>query len=122
MNKRLALMTTMVVLVAFGLGAAPALTGAAQAPSPKPAPQAQAQTQASMAEMMKMHEQMMAEMKASEAKLEALVKDMNAAAGEARLNALAAVVNELVRQNRAMHEHMDHMHHMMGGHGMMMHR
>jgi hypothetical protein len=67
--------------------------------------------------MMKMHEQMMAEMKAAEAKLDALVTDMNAATGDAKVTATAAVVNELVRQHKAMHGRMGHMHqHMMGGH------
>ncbi len=76
-----------------------------------------------MAEMMKMHEQMMAEMKASDAKLDALVKDMNAAAGDAKVNAIAAVVNELARQSKAMHAHMGQMHQqMMGGRGTMMKR
>jgi hypothetical protein len=86
-----------------------------------PAPQAAAQPPSGRADMMKMHEQMMAEMKASDAKLDALVKDMNAAAGENKINAIVAVVNELVRQNKAMHEHMGQMHQqIMGGRGMMM--
>jgi hypothetical protein len=74
-----------------------------------------------MQDMMKMHEQMMAEMKANDAKLDALVKDMNAATGDAKVNAMATVVNELVRQHRAMHGRMGQMHqHMMGmGRGMM---
>jgi ABC-type glycerol-3-phosphate transport system substrate-binding protein len=77
-----------------------------------------------MQDMMKMHEQMMAEMTAGDAKLDALVKEMNAATGEAKVNAVAAVVNELVRQQRAMHGRMGEMHqHMMGmGRGMMMRR
>jgi hypothetical protein len=76
-----------------------------------------------MAEMMKMHEQMMAEMKVSDGRLDALVKEMNAASGNARVDAIAAVVNELARQNRAMHEHMGQMHQqMMSGRGMMMPR
>ena len=82
----------------------------------------QAQTQPNMQDMTKMHEQMMAEMKAGDAKLDALAKEMNAATGEARVNAVAAVVDELVRQHRAMHGHMGQMHqHMMGmGRGRMM--
>jgi hypothetical protein len=44
-----------------------------------------------MADMMKMHEQMMAEMKTGDAKLDALVRDMNAAAGDAKVKAMAAV-------------------------------
>ena len=77
---------------------------------------AQAQ-QPSMPDMMKMHEQMMAEMKVGDAKLDALVKDMNAAAGDAKVNAVAAVVNELVRQHKAMHGHMGQMHEQMMGMG-----
>ena len=70
-----------------------------------------------------MCQQMMAEMKAGDAKLDALVKEMNAAKGEAKVNALAAVVTELVGQHKAMHNHVGEMHqHMMGMGGMMMHR
>jgi hypothetical protein len=84
--------------------------------------------QPSMADMMKMHERMMAEMQAAQTRLDGLVSDMNAASGEARVIALTAVVNELVRQHKAIHHHMGQMHHhmgqmhhhMMGGHGMMM--
>ena len=74
-----------------------------------------------MQDMMKMHEQMMAEMKAADGRLDGLVKEMNAASGDAKVNAVAAVVTELVRQQKSMHEHMGHMHQqMMGGPGMMM--
>jgi hypothetical protein len=74
-----------------------------------------------MQDMMKMHEQMMAEMKAGDAKLDALVKDMNSATGGTKIDAVAAVVNELVRQHQAMHGRMGQMHQqMMGGRGMMM--
>lgn len=74
-----------------------------------------------MQAMMKMHGQMMAEMKAGEAKLDVLVKDMNSATGEAKVTALAAVVNELVQQHKAMHGRMGEMQQqMMGGRGRMM--
>jgi hypothetical protein len=93
---------------------------AAQAPAPQPA---QPAAQSGMGDMMKMHEKMMAEMKAGEARLDALVKSMNAASGDAKTNAIAAVVNELVAQHRQMHGHMNEMHQqMMGGRGMMMKR
>jgi hypothetical protein len=76
-----------------------------------------------MQDMMKMHEQMMADMKAGNAKLDALIKEMNSATGELKVNAIAAVVNELVRQHKSMHGRMGQMHeHMMGGRGMMMKR
>ena len=119
MLTRVALLTAILALgvgIAFGLGSAQAT------PQQNPATQgAQAQPQPGMAEMMKMHQQMMAEMKAGDAKLDALVKDMNAAAGEAKVTAMSAVVSELVRQHKAMHGHMGQMHEqMMGGRGMMM--
>ncbi len=46
---------------------------------------------------------------------------MNAAKGEAKVDAVAAVVTQLVIQQKAMHGHMGQMHQMMmGGRGMMM--
>ena len=94
----------------------------AQAPSSQ-SPQPREQSPSNMQDMMKMHEQMMAEMKAGDAKLDALVKDMNDAKGEAKVNAVAAVVNELVLQHKAMHGRMGQMHQeMMRGRGMMMGR
>ena len=88
------------------------MPGSAQQPAPN------------MPDMTKMHAQMMAEMQANEAKLDALVKEMNAASGNGKINAVAAVVTELVRQQKAMHEHMGQMHEKMmggmrGGRGMM---
>jgi hypothetical protein len=76
-----------------------------------------------MHHMMMMHQHMMAEMTAGDAKLDALVKEMNAAKGDAQLTALAALVSELVTQHKAMHSHMGEMHqHMMGMGGMATHR
>ena len=75
-----------------------------------------------MAEMMKRHQQMMADIKAADLKLEELVKNMNAATGEAMIAAIAQVVNELVHQQKTMHEHMGTMDQQMmmrGGRGMM---
>ena len=96
---------------------------AAQAPSSQgsqPGGQSPSNMQ-NMMSMMKMHEQMMAEMKAADSRLDALVNEMNAASGDAKVNAVATVVAELVRQQKSMHERMGHMHEqMMGGGGMMM--
>ena len=69
--------------------------------------------------MTKMHQEMMAQMKADEAKLDALVKNMNAARGDERIAAMTAVLNELVRQHKGMDAHMNEMHQMMGGRAMM---
>lgn len=112
--RRLALVTSIALILAALAGRTfvtlPA-DAAAQSPS------------SNMQEMMKMHGQMMAEMKAGDAKLDALVKEMNAAGSNAKIDAVAAVVNELVRQHKAMHGHMGQMHQqMMGGRGMMMNR
>jgi hypothetical protein len=66
--------------------------------------------------MMMMHEQMMADMKAADSRLDALVRDMNAATGNAKIDAIAAVLNELRQQQKAMHERMGKMcEHMTGG-------
>jgi hypothetical protein len=109
MRKRLAFSVTVgfvsaLALVAAGLGSSIRLLGASQQPTPS------AQTgqlpQPDMTEMMKQHQQLMADMKAGDAKLDELVATMNAATGEAKVSAMAQVVNELVRQQKAMHEHM----------------
>jgi hypothetical protein len=78
------------------------------------------QAQPGMQSMMKMHEQMMAEMKANRARLDALVQQMNGSSGNAKVDAIAAVVTELVRQQNTMQDRMGQMHeHMMSGRGMM---
>jgi hypothetical protein len=102
---------TLAAFICLAVAAAQSGSSAQTAPPQQP----------NMQEMAKMHEQMMADMKAGDAKLDALVKEMNAAEGESKVNAVAAVVNELVRQHRAMHGRMGEMHrHMMGmGLGMM---
>jgi hypothetical protein len=66
-------------------------------------------------EGMKMHQQMMSDMKAADGKLDQLAKAMNGATGDARINAIADVVNELVNQHKSMHARMDMM---MSGGGM----
>jgi hypothetical protein len=123
MLTRAVLVTAIVGLLTLGAGIAQPGVGAEQTTPPNPAPQGTTpQPQPGMANMMKMHEQMMAEMKAGDAKLDALVKDMNVSAGDAKVNAMAAVVNELVRQQKAMHDRMGQMHQQMMGRGMMMRR
>ena len=112
------------VVLALSFGATRFGFAAAEATQPSTAAQNDAQPpQGNAQDMMKMHEQMMAETKAGNAKLDALVKEMNAVTGEARVSTIVAVVNELVQQRKVMHHHMGQMpHHMMGGRGMMMHR
>jgi hypothetical protein len=66
------------------------------------------------------HDKMMAEMKAADTKLDALAAKMNAAKGNAKVEAMAAVINEMVSQRKMMRGQMQMMHEqMMGGQGMM---
>jgi len=57
---------------------------------------------------------MMGEMKASDAKLDALVQAMNAATGAEKTNAIATVVTALVEERRSMRSSMAAMMKMMG--------
>ena len=58
------------------------------------------------AHMMADHQKMMADMKASQKKLDDLVAAMNQATGDDKVNKLAAVVTEMVAQQREMCERM----------------
>jgi hypothetical protein len=53
-------------------------------------------------QMMAMHEQMMADTKAMDAKMDLKVAEMNAAKGAPKTNAIAAVINEMVSQQKQM--------------------
>lgn len=92
---------------------------AAQAPHDHAAAPASPAGQSSQPGMNGMHQKMMADMKAADEKLSALLATMNTAQGDAKVTAIAQVVNELVLQQKAMHEHMGMMEMMMGGGGMM---
>lgn len=60
------------------------------------------------------HEKMMADMKAADSKLEGLAQKMNAAQGDEKIRAMQDVLNEVVKNQAAMHQHMAMMHdHMM---------
>ena len=106
------------VSVGFGVVALSQGWVAAQAPHDHAAAPASPAGQAAQPGMAGMHQKMMADMKAADEKLAALVATMNTAKGEAKVAALAQVVSELVVQQKAMHEHMGMMEMMMGG-GMM---
>jgi hypothetical protein len=55
----------------------------------------------------RLHARMRAQMQEHDARLEELVSAMNSAQGEAKIEAIAAVVNELVAQRRTRRAHMD---------------
>ena len=108
-------------LTGWGRNAPLLAAEASPAQSPAPPSQHNQASQPNMPDMMKMHQQMMAELTTAEAKLDQLVKEMNSARGDAKISAIAQVVNELARQQKAMHERMGAMHQqmMMSGQGMM---
>jgi hypothetical protein len=110
-------MSALTAIAVSGLLAGAAQSGSARvaaAPQDDHAAHAAAQpAPPATPDMMKMHGQMMADMKVEAARLDVLVKEMNAASGTAKTDAIAAVVNELVRQRTAMQAHMGGMHDMM---------
>jgi hypothetical protein len=119
MAMRLSFGVVLVAALLFAITRSDVSLAAASAQNPASGPAASASpNMPGMMDMMKMHEQMMAEMKANDAKLDALLKDVNGAKGDARVDALVAAVNELARQYKAERAHMNAMHQMMmGGHG-----
>jgi hypothetical protein len=106
----------------IALAAAIATTGAlAQEPvAPAPHRETMSGKMAGMADqsmqMMAMHEQMMVDMKAMDAKMDLKVAAMNAAKGAAKTNAIAAVINEMVSQQKQMMARMATMHSQMMEH------
>lgn len=81
----------------------------------EPAAKSQSEMSAKCQEMMAQHDKMMTEMKAADQRLDSLVAKMNAASGQEKIDATAAVVTELVAQRKTMRERMmSRNHHMMG--------
>lgn len=70
--------------------------------------------------MMMNHENMMQQVQAADARMDKLVGEMNRATGQKKVEAMAAVINELVAQRKQMRSHMMqmmprmHSEHMMG--------
>ena len=68
--------------------------------------------------MMAQHEKMMAERKAADQRLDERVTKMNAASGQAKVDATAATVTEIVAQRKTMQDRMMTMHEGMMSHMM----
>ena len=60
------------------------------------------------------HEAMMQQHEEAAARIQALQDSMHAATGEAKVDAIEALLDEMLAQQRAMHEMMMGMHHPMG--------
>jgi hypothetical protein len=56
--------------------------------------------------MMMNHEKMMQQVQAADARMDRLVGEMNRATGQKKVEAMAAVINELVAQRKQMRSHM----------------
>ena len=120
MVTRIVVAASTLLILTIGLSVARSDLRAAGGTQDPLSPHEQHQSPSSTPGTMKMHEHMMAEMRAADAKLDALIKEMNAAKGEAKILAMSAVIDELVRQQKALHDGMAQMHlQMMGGRGMM---
>ena len=62
------------------------------------------------AEMVEMHKKIAEQLKTEDAELDKLAAEMNAATGEKKIDAIAAVVNKMVEQRKAWHAQMGAMH------------
>jgi Spy/CpxP family protein refolding chaperone len=80
----------------------------AQSTQTPPAPTSPAMGQRGM--MGADHQQMMAEMKAADSRVQELVTKMNAAKGDQKVDAMAALLNEMVKNDSHMHHRMMEMH------------
>jgi hypothetical protein len=118
MMRRLTIAPVIVAALLAWQGGAPLAAGQQAGQHEQHAQHAQKPGMAACQEMMAQHQKMMDEMKAMDARLDGLVQTMNTAQGQAKVDATAAVVTELVQQRKTMHERMMTMHHGMMGHMM----
>ncbi len=108
-----AMFTALMVAFVSGPWAAVSVRGQEAAQSPPAAPERMNQ------DMMAMRKQMMAEEQAANARLQSLLDQMARAEGDARIDAMAALLRELTVQKIAHQRHMEQMmgmmEQMMGG-------
>ena len=61
-------------------------------------------------ELREWHQQMMEKIKAQDAEMDKLVQDMNAATGEKKVDAIAAIINKAMEHRKAWHQEMEARH------------
>jgi hypothetical protein len=86
------------ILLGLTIVAASFTSGLQALPRPAAAPEGQQDS----AQMMAQRQRMMAEMQATQTKLDELVAQMNSATGSAKVDRMAAVLTELVAQQKRM--------------------
>lgn len=118
MMRRLTIASVIVAALLAWQGSAPLAAGQTQTQAQQAGQHGQKPDMASCQEMMAKHQKMMEEMKAMDTRLDGMVQKMNAAQGQAKTDATAATVAELVQQRKTMHERMMTMHQSMMGHMM----
>lgn len=111
-NRRTALAVALLTTTTLSLAWAMQPTPEASRPA-QPAAKGQPVMPADCASMGRMREEMMAQQKDADARLDRLVSDMNIAAGPLKPEAMAAVINELVVQRTEAHTRMAEMQPMM---------
>jgi hypothetical protein len=111
-----------VVIIALAFLAMPVFAVAQQATTPStpphehPAgPESKMDTTENSKDWQAKHEKMVADMKAMDIRLDEKVAAMNAAKGDQKVEAMAAVINELVSQRKEMRADFSSMHHGMRG-------
>ena len=101
-----------VVMMALVFSSLPVLVLAQQATTPTPHEHPAGAPEGKMDnDWQARHEKMMADMKAMDTRLDEKVAAMNAAKGDQKVEAMAAVINELVSQRKEMKANMGPMHH-----------
>ena len=61
-------------------------------------------------EMMEWHQKMMEKIKAQDAELDKLIQEMNAAQGDKKIDAIAAIINKVMEERKAWHAEMEMRH------------
>lgn len=108
--RRTSMIATLALLASVGLGVPTQAQTANRADEPQGSSTAPPIHDDAVAAAAAEHRRMMGEMQASAKKLEGLVANMNAASGEAKVEHIAAIINELVAQHNGMMRRMMSMH------------
>jgi hypothetical protein len=110
MAGRIRMVTMAAVLVLCASVASPQSPPHGHATGPDPAHGRQAQPSRDRQSMAAMHKDMLGQMAADDARLEALVADMNMFTGDLKIEAIAEVVTLLVERQSMMRQHLTKMH------------